>query len=149
MVEYIKKRDGRVVAFDRDKIYEAMNKAFTANHNPKSASVLNKLTDQVIAQMEQTFSADSIPSVEEIQDMVERVLIDNGFVLIAKDYILYRAERSRIREMNTRLMQIYDDITNKAAVRFRHQAGKRQHQRRYRHGRHAEIRHPRAPSSST
>ena len=116
MVEYIKKRDGRVVAFDRDKIYEAMNKAFTANHNPKSASVLNKLTDQVIAQMEQTFSADSIPSVEEIQDMVERVLIDNGFVLIAKDYILYRAERSRIREMNTRLMQVYDDITNKAAV---------------------------------
>ncbi len=116
MVEYIKKRDGRVVAFDRDKIYEAMNKAFTANHNPKPASVLNKLTDQVIAQMEQTFSADSIPSVEEIQDMVERVLIDNGFVLIAKDYILYRAERSRIREMNTRLMQVYDDITNKAAV---------------------------------
>ena len=85
MVEYIKKRDGRVVAFDRDKFYEAMNKAFTANHNPKPASVLNKLTDQVIAQMEQTFSADSIPSVEEIQDMVERVLIDNGFVLIAKD----------------------------------------------------------------
>ena len=115
MVEYIKKRDGRVVAFDRDKIYEAMNKAFTANHNPKSASVLNKLTDQVIAQMEQTFSADSIPSVEEIQDLVERVLMDNGYVQTAKAYILYRAERSRAREMNTRLMQIYEDITFSAA----------------------------------
>ena len=56
------------------------------------------------------------PSVEEVQDTVERVLIENGFVRTAKSYILYRAERSRIREMNTRLMRIYEDITNKAAV---------------------------------
>ena len=56
------------------------------------------------------------PSVEEVQDTVERVLIENGFVRTAKSYILYRAERSRIREMNTRLMRIYEDITNKAAI---------------------------------
>ena len=45
-----------------------------------------------------------------------RTLIENGFVRTAKSYILYRAERSRIREMNTRLMRIYDDITNKDAI---------------------------------
>ena len=56
------------------------------------------------------------PTVEEVQDTVERVLIENGFVRTAKSYILYRAERSRVREMNTRLMRIYEDITNKAAV---------------------------------
>ena len=47
---------------------------------------------------------------------MESVLIENGFVRTAKAYILYRAERSRIREMNTRLMRIYEDITNKSAV---------------------------------
>ncbi len=51
------------------------------------------------------------PDVEHVQDIVERVLMDNGYVQTAKAYILYRAERSRIREMNTRLMQTYEEIT--------------------------------------
>ena len=54
--------------------------------------------------------------MEDVQDAVERALIENGFVRTAKAYILYRAERSRIREMNTRLMRIYDDLTNKPAI---------------------------------
>ena len=74
------------------------------------------VSDQVIAQMEQTFSADSIPSVEEIQDMVERVLIDNGFVLIAKDYILYRAEHTKIRNAEPYLMDIYKKLTYSPAI---------------------------------
>lgn len=55
------------------------------------------------------------PSVEEIQDAVEKVLIEHGHARTAKDYILYRAERSRIREMNTRLMKVYEDLTFKGA----------------------------------
>lgn len=51
------------------------------------------------------------PDVEHIQDLVERVLMDNGYVQTAKSYILYREERSRAREMNTRLMKTYEDIT--------------------------------------
>ena len=78
-----------------------------------------------------------------------RVLIENGFVRSAKAYILYRAERSRVREMNTRLMKVFEDIACKDAGGQRHQAGKRQHQRRYRHGHHAASTAPRAPSSST
>ena len=48
-----------------------------------------------------------------MQDTVERVLIEKGFVRSAKAYILYRAERSRVREMNTRLMKIFEDISFK------------------------------------
>ena len=55
------------------------------------------------------------PEVEHIQDIVERVLMDNGYVQTAKAYILYRSERSRAREMNTRLMKIYEDITFSSA----------------------------------
>jgi ribonucleoside-triphosphate reductase len=54
-----------------------------------------------------------VPSVEDIQDIVERVLIEEGLTQTAKKYILYRAERTRIREMKTRLMKTYEDITFK------------------------------------
>ena len=78
-------------------------------------AVAQRLAEQVVAEIDSGESS-AIPSVEDVQDVVERVLIENGFVRTAKSYILYRAERSRVREMNTRLMRIYDDITNKAAV---------------------------------
>ena len=51
--------------------------------------------------------------MEQVQDTVESVLIEFGHVRTAKQYILYRAERTRVREMNTRLMRIYEDITFK------------------------------------
>ncbi|MBQ9972301.1 MAG: anaerobic ribonucleoside triphosphate reductase, partial [Firmicutes bacterium] len=55
------------------------------------------------------------PTVEQIQDAVEKILIENGHARTAKEFILYRAERTRIREMNTRLMKIYEDLTFKEA----------------------------------
>ncbi len=55
------------------------------------------------------------PHVEEIQDLVERVLIDEGFIGTAKSYILYRAQRSRVRDMRNRLMEIYGDLTFREA----------------------------------
>ena len=116
MFEYITKRDGRVAPFDERKIAEAMSRAFAASINSASADMINELTRQVIVSLENNSGIDSAPSVEQVQDTVERVLIDNGFVVTAKSYILYRTERSRVREMNTRLMRVYDDITNKAAV---------------------------------
>ena len=56
-----------------------------------------------------------VPDVEEIQNSVEMVLIEAGYAKAAKEYILYRAERTRIREMNTRLMKVYEDLTFKEA----------------------------------
>lgn len=52
-----------------------------------------------------------IPSVEEIQDAVEKILIEEGHASTAKAYILYRANRTRVREMNTKIMKIYEDLT--------------------------------------
>ena len=116
MTDSIMKRDGRIVPFSADKISSAMRKAFVATSNPISESVIEKLTQQVLENIDRDFPGDATPSVEDIQDMVEAALIQNGFVRTAKSYILYRAERSRVREMNTRLMHIYDEITNNAAV---------------------------------
>lgn len=61
-----------------------------------------------------TIHTDS-PTVEQVQDAVEKVLIENGHARTAKEFILYRAERTRIREMNTRLMKVYEDLTFKEA----------------------------------
>lgn len=56
-----------------------------------------------------------MPTVEEIQDCVERVLIEEGMADTAKSYILYRSNRTRAREMNTRLMKVYEDLTFQSA----------------------------------
>ncbi len=116
MLNVILKRDGRTVPFDANKITAAIMKAFEASNSAKSLKAAEEITREVVSDLERSEAVDDVPSVEQIQDMVERVLIENGFVRTAKSYILYRAERSRIREMNTRLMRIYDDITNKSAI---------------------------------
>ena len=114
MLSTIVKRDGRLVPFDEDKIAQAIQKAFTATHQSKGMDVCQTLAKEVAAKADQTLG--STPSVEQIQDLVESALIENGYVRTAKAYILYRAERTRSRDMQTRLMKIYEDITfSKAA----------------------------------
>ena len=100
----IKKRDGRIVDFDESKIVHAIAKAFDATYKPGQTEVVQKLADEVTSIIE--VEGVDEPEVEHIQDLVERVLMDNGYVQTAKAYILYRNERSRAREMNTRLMKI-------------------------------------------
>jgi len=56
-----------------------------------------------------------VPTVEQIQDIVEKVLVEEGHAKTAKSYILYRSDRTRVREMNTRLMKVYEDLTFKPA----------------------------------
>ncbi len=105
----IKKRDGREVYFDPRKISGAIDKAFAATYKPGNQEVAEQLTREVCSILEVEGCA--TPDVEHVQDLVERVLMDNGYVQTAKAYILYRAERSKRREMNTRLMQTYEEIT--------------------------------------
>ena len=111
MIKYILKRDGREVPFDMSKISNAIFQAFEANGRPKDMEYCDKLAEIVEKELEEKY--DGVPGVEQVQDMVEAVLIRNGHVRIAKAYMLYRAERTRAREMNTRLMKIYEDITFK------------------------------------
>ena len=105
----IRKRDGRLVPFHIDKITAAIQKAFTATYKPDSEEAARQLAEEVLAMLEAEGRPE--PDVEHVQDTVEKVLMDNGYVTTAKAYILYRSERSRAREMKTRLMQRYEEIT--------------------------------------
>ena len=116
MITSIKKRDGRVVPFDIEKIQHAVTKAFEGSGSAKGEETARLISEQVERELENNENIASTPTVEEVQDMVERVLIEKGFVRTAKAYILYRAERSRVREMNTRLMKVFEDIAYKDAI---------------------------------
>ncbi len=113
MVERIAKRDGRLVPFDMQKISEAINKAFIASVGRDNPKYSMELAEKVLYELEEQGYTE--PTVEQVQDCAERVLINNGHVRTAKAYIVYRAERTRVREMNTELMKTYEDITFKDA----------------------------------
>ncbi len=114
MVNCIKKRDGRLAQFDINKIADAISKAFEASTGKKEYSLCLDLAKQTVKEFDTSETVE--PNVEQIQDAVEKVLIKNGFVSTAKSYILYRAERTRIRNMNGRLMKTFEDITYKDAT---------------------------------
>ena len=114
MPEYIKKRDGRLVPYDETKIAAAIARAFVAAESGKGEVEAERLAKIVTREMNAKENNET-PSVEDIQDQVERVLIAEGYAKTAKAYILYRAERSRTREAKTRLMHILEDITFKDA----------------------------------
>ncbi|NLW39432.1 MAG: anaerobic ribonucleoside triphosphate reductase [Tissierellia bacterium] len=113
MITKIRKRDGREVPFNMEKIANAIFKAAQAVGGQNYDMAL-ELAEEVTLILDEKYK-DSIPGVEDIQDIVEKVLIERGHARTAKEYILYRAERTRIREMNTRLMKVYEDLTFKDA----------------------------------
>ncbi len=116
MISTIVKRDGRTVPFDSQKIEQAIAKAFAASGSQKGEATAREVAKLVLQNLETSEEIPASPSVEQVQDMVEKVLIEKGFVNTAKRYILYRAERSRVREMNSRLMKTYEDIAYSDAV---------------------------------
>ncbi|MBC3805476.1 anaerobic ribonucleoside triphosphate reductase [Acetobacterium fimetarium] len=113
MITKIKKRDGREAPFNIEKIANAIFKAASASGGQNYETAMN-LAERVTLYIEKELDNKN-PTVEEIQDAVEKVLIETGHARTAKEYILYRAERNRIREMDTRLMKIYGDLTFKEA----------------------------------
>jgi len=116
MITMIKKRDGREAPFNIEKIARAIYRAAEAVGGNDYSEAM-ELADKVCQQLSESIIGRN-PSVEEVQDMVERVLIENGHAKTAKAYILYRAERTRAREMNTTLMKIYEDLTFKSAGEY-------------------------------
>ena len=90
------KRDGRIVEFDKEKITVAIFKAAKAVGGDDK-DLANELSDLVVMFLEKTY-IDEAPTLEDIQDMVEKVLMETGHAKTAKAYILYRAEHSEQRE---------------------------------------------------
>ncbi len=112
-IKQIIKRDGRTVDFDITKISDAIYKAaeVLGGSDRDTANYLSRQVELYLIEV----CHNETPTVEQIQDVVEKVLIENGHARTAKEFILYRAERTRVREMNTRLMKIYEDLTFKEA----------------------------------
>ena len=94
------KRTGAVVPFNQDRITNAIYRAAVAVGG-RDRSIAERLSDQAVAILENNYPPGKMPTVEEIQDVVETVLIENGHTRTAKTYILYRNERSRQRMKKT------------------------------------------------
>lgn len=125
-ISKIRKRDGRIVAFNQEKITNAIFKALVATSppsHPRSQATLSgkpyskeaelrklakELSDKVVVVLEYQFDRKSIPTVEEVQDIVERVLIKHDLADTAKAYILYRHQRQKIRETKS----VFIDVQN-------------------------------------
>lgn len=104
----IRKRDGREVLFDENKITEAIFKAAQAVGGADKQLAM-ELTIEVLRFLKQRYGDDSI-AVEDVQDAVEKILIEKGHARTAKAYILYRAKRTRMREAQSDLMDAVADI---------------------------------------
>lgn len=108
MAIQIKKRNGVVVEFDAQKIRNAIFKANVAvAEEEMTGTALDELTKRVAS----AFADDVIPTVEDVQDKVEEMLIAEDYAKTAKAYILYRAEHAKIRQAEGDLMDIYKELT--------------------------------------
>ncbi len=105
-IKKVRKRDGSIVDFDKEKIVQAIWKAAQAVGG-KDYELARKLADEVVELLEERFSH-RIPSVEDIQDVIEKVLVENGHYRTAKAFILYRQQKAKIRETKN----IYVDVIN-------------------------------------
>lgn len=117
MVTSIKKRDSRIVPFDVDKIAEAVFRA-ASSQGGTDRTMSRRIAEAVADELnrECVASPDAcVPDVEHVQDLVEKTLIETGHARTAKAYILYRNDRTRVREMKTRLMSTMHDLSFKDA----------------------------------
>ncbi|MBP2026613.1 ribonucleoside-triphosphate reductase [Acetoanaerobium pronyense] len=114
MIDKVKKRDGRLISFNEEKITRAIFLAASEVARNEGVvpdyQVASELTQEVIKHINRKY-AGTVPSVEDIQDSVVKVLIETGHAKTSQTYILYRAERSRIRDSKSRLMKTIEDIT--------------------------------------
>jgi len=107
MVKTIKKRDGREVKFNEKKIENAVYKA-TKAIGRDNREISREITQEVITYLNIFFKEDGIPNVEQIQDLVEKILIEKGYADIAKAYILYREQHAKLRDTK----KLFSDAMN-------------------------------------
>lgn len=118
MVNSIVKRDGRIVKFDTDKIalaiLEAAKSVYDINNNTDKDydSLAHKYAREVRWHINNEYSNDNLPTVENVQDLVEKILISHKEDKIAKEYILYRHNRTMSRDMNNKIITTIRDIVH-------------------------------------
>ncbi|MEW6035304.1 MAG: adenosylcobalamin-dependent ribonucleoside-diphosphate reductase [Candidatus Micrarchaeota archaeon] len=107
-VKKIRKRDGSVVDFDKEKIVNAVFKAAQSVGGSDRAES-GRVADRVVQYINEKFKEDYVPTVEEVQDLVEKALIETGHATTAKSYILYRHRKNIEREMK-KALGVSDDL---------------------------------------
>ena len=132
IVKNIKKRDGQVVPFDVTKITEAINKAMTITGEgsyEEAGIVANKVLAELV-RITKKFK-DFVPTVEGVQDIVEKELILSEYVKTAKEYIIYRQERNKLREIGVSVPQKVKDLAKESKKYFKNQLGEFVYYRTY------------------
>ncbi|EAT14539.1 Ribonucleoside-triphosphate reductase, anaerobic [Desulfuromonas acetoxidans DSM 684] len=109
MLEYIRKRDGRLAAFEEGKISEAIKKAVRAVGG-QDMTKAEEITRQVVGILEIIYKDDRAPTVENVQDLVEKQLIESGHAQTAKAYILYRRQHEQLRATKSFMQESIDAI---------------------------------------
>ena len=105
-INEIRKRSGTVAAFNKDKISNAIFRALAAT-SKADRGLADQLAEKVVDKLvEQGFTSSRVPTVEDIQDIVESTLIDSGNSDIAKAYIVYRHERRKLRDEKMKVLNL-------------------------------------------
>lgn len=114
MIENVKKRDGRLIPFNSDRITRAIflaaSKVAERENSKADYNVAELLTQDVIKLLNLKY-VNNTPGVEDIQNAVVKVLIEKGHAKTSEEYIVYRTERSRVRNSKSRLMKSIEQIT--------------------------------------
>ncbi len=97
-IRYIEKRDGSKDIFDSKKIRYAVIKATKAVERTEPDTIADEITLEVVSYLNIFFNKEGIPTVEQVQDLVEKILIEKGYADIAKAYILYREQHAKLRD---------------------------------------------------
>ncbi len=108
-IKKVKKRDNSVVDFDENKITEAIWKAAQAVGG-KDKDLSKQIADQVVESLNDKFGDGQVPSVEDVQDMVEKVLAEDGHYTTVKSYILYRQQQKNIRATENTMLEIESTV---------------------------------------
>lgn len=108
ILQKIRKRDGSIVDFDKEKIVNAIYKAAEAVGG-SNRDEAERVADKVLHYASEKFKEDYIPTVEDVQDLVEKALIETGHATTAKSYIIYRHRKNVEREMK-RILGVSDDL---------------------------------------
>ncbi len=122
-IEKVKKRDGRIVGFDSSKIVNATSKAMEAAKEGNLDKDPSRIAERVVRELKKRYPPAHIPTVEEIQDLIEEMLIIMDFPKTAKAYILYRQERARIREKQRQVPDRVRKLAQESKKYFRNFLG--------------------------
>jgi ribonucleoside-triphosphate reductase (formate) len=109
MIEYIRKRDGRLVPFEQDKIATAIKRAVQAVNGTDMDKAV-QIAREVVGILEVIYKGGRVPTVENVQDLVEKILIEKGHAKTAKAYILYRKQRETLRQTKEFIKESIDAI---------------------------------------